>query len=113
MKQILIDHWFGVALAFVLGFIGRFLKSRVPQHSTGIVGFYWRTLTLHPILVGAGLCLIPTAPVWSVAAETYWGRGAYGALAGALAVIFYDMARTWGKKRGLISSRESSAPPRP
>lgn len=110
MRAIVLEHWYGLALVAVLGYIGHVIKRWVPDRSTWYLALYWRTLPWHPVLAGALACLLPSAPVWSVAAESgYVARGGYGALAGVASTFAWDVWRTWAKRRGLLTG--TSNPP--
>lgn len=110
MRAFALEHWYGLALVAVLGYVGHVVKRRMPDRSTGVVALYWRSLPLHPVLVGALACLVPTAPVWAAAAEAGWaGRAGYGALAGVASTFAWDVWRTWAKRRGLLTG--TSNPP--
>jgi hypothetical protein len=98
----LLIHWpfiFGW-LGFVV--VGQFAKAQLWTKTRAkknrFVSFMRRTMSLHPMLIGIVLSLIPSFPV-SPGVEGWGGRMLYWAGVGIFASFGFNVVKQWIKKK--------------
>jgi hypothetical protein len=102
-------HWPFFSYAFIAMLIGQVVKSSIFTKKKAIFrhkyqGVYWwayKTLPLHPVIIGAIIGLgwvnpVGSSPPWSIMASVF-----YFAMAGTLSVWLYQIIKGVAKKKGL------------
>jgi len=118
-KEYLLPHWPLLVMAFLLGTVGQFFKTRVwtKERAAKSRVMWWirAALPLHAPMVGAlvalfGKLIFGTMPA-SLGAESYPDLMLYYAGAGAVAAYFVALLKHIAKSRGIQLSPVSMPPP--
>jgi hypothetical protein len=98
---ILVEWWPFLLMIVIFWVVGEQVKKNAPGPNVSkFWNIYHRTLTLHPIISGVLLGLIPGIPLPVAVAAIGDLAGAlfYGG-SGAMSVISYDIFKTWIKHK--------------